>query len=181
MIKTIFWAFFLIQNCKDRYLDRVLESEDLAGYFLVVKVNIQKKEEEIIVLNYDLYKLMKTRDSAFNNIRSYRDYVKNKILHNEAIDINSNELIQLQAAIVKENRKVLAISSKDIFFDKFFYVSRKYNYARLSPKVKPNERASVIKRLFEWNFFIKSVEGDYQIPELNFCDNYSVDGESKSK
>ena len=171
MIKILFLALCFTQNCKDQYLDRVLESKNLARYFLVVKVSINKKENDILVLNYNLYNFLKGRDSALENIENYKLFVKEKLRTNEAININPEELARMGALVIKDSRKVQAIAAggEKTLFNRYLDVFQKHNYARLKPKIKHIERIAVVKRLFEWNFFIESVEGDFSVPELNFC------------
>ncbi|MDO6434751.1 hypothetical protein Q4E93_29335 [Flavitalea sp. BT771] len=171
MINILLIAFLITQNCRDKYLDRVLESESSAKFFLVVKVNIDKKEKEVLVLNDDLHNVMKSKDSVYNNMGKYKYYVKNMIEQKGAIDLDSGELVRMNAVVLQEDRKVVAAAArgKKAFFNHYFYVSKKYNYARLNPHLKQKERLAIMKKLFDWNFLIETVEGDFSVPELDFC------------
>lgn len=171
MIKILFLLLPFTQDCRSNYLDRVLESKNLAQYFLVVKVNINNKVNDILVLNYDLYKLMKSKDTVLSHTENYKSFIKNKIEQREPINITPAEMSQMKALVIMDNKIVrrAAARGRKKLFNKYLYVSEKYNYARLNPHIKQSERVAVVKMLFEWNFFIETVEGDFSVPELNFC------------
>ena len=112
-----------------------------------------------------------SKDSSFNNFENYRHFIKDNLNNNKTININRGELMRMNALVIKENKKVnrVAAIGRENLFKHYLYVSKKYNYARLNPTIKHSQRIAIIKILFEWNFFIKTVEGDFSVPELDFC------------
>lgn len=162
-------------NCREAYLNEVLKSNDLARYFIVVRAKIDNNEQEIVVINYYLHNLMKSRDSSFNDLNHYVNFMKNKIQQNEPIEINKSEFVRIKAAIVELDTGVAAAAAKgkEYLLHKYFHVSDKYNYARLNPDIKNDKVAYIAKKLFDWNYFMAIVEGDINVQNLNFCDNYS--------
>ena len=177
MFKLLMVSLFYLNNyyCRDAYLLEVLKSNNLARYFIVVRAKIDNNEQDIVVINYYLHTLMKSRDSSFNDLNYYVKFMKKKIQENEPIEINKSEFVRIKAAIVEQDTSVAASAAKgkEYLLHKYFYVSDKYNYARLNPDVKNNQVAYIAKKLFNWNCFMAIVEGDIDVENLNFCDNYS--------
>jgi hypothetical protein len=183
MLKFFIVGLLFGQNndCREAYLNKILESNNLAHYFLVVKIRLDSGDREIVVLNYYLYNLMKSRDSSFNQLNRYKGFIKEKISRKEAIEMTQNDLTSIKASLIVEDSNVnaTAMKGKDYFLHTYFYVSDKYNYAHLLPKIKVNQITAITKKLFEWNYFIGIVEGNVNILDKDFCNNFSDAGSGR--
>jgi hypothetical protein len=160
------------QDCTDSYLNRVLESQNYAHYFLVLKVKTESGEKEIVVLNHNLHNMLMSRDSSYADIMYYRDFIKAKIKKSEALNVTEKDLVSMQATIVKKNQNIekAAEKGKNYFMSRYFDVYVKHNYARHKYNISSLNNTAIVKQLFNWNYFIEINESNIEVPELNFCD-----------
>jgi hypothetical protein len=174
LIKLIF-AFFLIQNCRENYLDNVLDIKNFSHYYVVVNVSSRGRVSEIVLLNLDLNSLLAAQDSSYNNKDYYKNFVKDKIYKNEGIEIDDADLEKYNVAIIHKDKYVQSIADKGkkYFLNRFFNVSGKYNYAELKNNVDQGMVPSIVEKLFKWNYFVGIVESKVSILNMNFCDKYS--------
>jgi hypothetical protein len=73
MIKYIAVICLLLQNdCRDKYLSRVLESRNYNYYYVVVKAQLNNDKKDILILNNNLYKYIKSKNKNLTDIKKYK-------------------------------------------------------------------------------------------------------------
>jgi len=170
MFQLAFIFFLLAPNCKEAYLDKVLNSKGSDGYFVIFKCNVEGKENEIIASSYRLYQgLLST--NRVSDLASYVRFMKGKLTRNEPISFSVKELDKMDAGSIEDDSEVVALSVKsvDTVLNRYFYVSKRLNYARLNDSVPDEKIGSILKVLFQNNYLLRRVEGAYSVEELNFC------------
>ena len=157
--------------CKDAYLNKVLEGECLSKYYIVIKIKVGEKYGDAVVLNNNLYELLKKRDRSLATISKYRDFAKSKIINNEPFILSKKQLNKIQSSFILTDSAVLNWVQKGRreFLQRFFYVSEELNYARLKPDVPEKSIPTIISVLFNWNYLMNNVEGSLEIEKLDFC------------
>ena len=173
MLKLLFLFFpFFEKNCRDDYLNKTLESKNYGRYYIVVRAKTNSTEGHIVVLNYDLYTLMKSKDKKLADINLYRNTIKKKINNNEPIVFSKRDIVKMSTKIseIDSSVQAWATKGKQEFINHFFYVSKEYNYAKLKHDVPGEYVTSIIKVLFDWNYLLSFVEGNLTIEEKNFCE-----------
>jgi hypothetical protein len=181
MVNYLLILIFTAQSdCREAFLNKVLESENYRHYFIAVKVKTEKTLKEIVVLNYDLRKSLISHDSAFQDMNFYKSFIKEKINHDQPIDLTQADLDTMNATPVIKNRDVekQATKGKKYFLYHFFDVSEKYNYASLKLSVKGIQVTAIVRQLFQWNYLTGLVESNISILEKNFCDDQSGSGKN---
>ena len=164
-------TIFINIDCRDLYLNTILESKDYNRYFLVSKIQIDSREKEMIVMNTNLYNYIKSRDKQYLNFIYYKDEIREKIKKQKPLFINSKGLKKMNAFYVKEDNsvKLIAEKGKDFFISYYFNVSKEKNYARIKQDIKSEKISQIIKILFDWNCLVGIVEGSITIIDINFC------------
>lgn len=159
-------------ECRDAYLNRVLESQNYGQYYLTIKVNNGYEEKEVVVLNYDLYRYLSKANKDFENIDNYRDFVKDKLNRKVPLNVPNEGLKEINAVYVKVDSTIINAAQKgrEYFISKFFDVSKNKNEARLKPNVAPEKFSQISKTLFEWNYPIGRMEGLIAITDMKLCD-----------
>lgn len=171
MIKLLFLlSIFWGSDCRESYLDKVLNSEMYNGYFLVVKTNINGRHAEVAVVNYRLYKFLKLETPELSNKERYVQYMKEQIYGGKEIDFSEGDLEIMDAAVIEKDKEVLshATAAENGIFDTYFYVSEKYNYAQINSNLTAAQRGTIMKCLFESNYLMKVEEGSLTVVEKNF-------------
>lgn len=161
-----------ICECKDEYLNRVLESKNYARYYLVMKVTNENYEKEIIVLNYDLYKYLSKKNKNYKNIEKYKNLLKEHIYKGKALEISKNGLKEINAVLLKYDSTVSndAKGGKHSFISKYFDIDKNGNEARIKSNIPAEKFSQITKTLFEWNYLIGRQEGMMAIVDVKFCD-----------
>ncbi|OQP54432.1 hypothetical protein [Niastella populi] len=137
-------------ECRDTYLNKVLESQNYGQYYLVIKVNNGYGEKEVVVLNYDLYRYLSKANTDFKDIANYRDFVKDKLNRTVPLNIPNEGLKEINAVYVKVDSTIINAAKKGraYFVSRFFDVSKKMKEARLKSNVEPEKFFINIKDSF---------------------------------
>lgn len=159
-------------ECRDMYLNRVLESQNYGRYYLTINVTNGFEEREIVVLNYDLYRYLSRTSIGFENIENYRDSIKDKLNRKVPLNVPNEGLKEINAVYVKVDSTIIkaALKGRKYFIEKFFDVSRNKKEARLKPNVAPEKISQISKILFKWNYPIGRMEGLMAIVDMRLCD-----------
>lgn len=172
LISVLFYLFFVNGNCRELYLNTVLESQNHNHYFLVTKARVDNNEREIVVMNYNLYNYLKSIDKKFSNATYYKGELKKRLNNQESVVIGKDGIKKMQGFYVNEDTAVTATAAKgkEYFISHFFYISEQNTYARLKHDIADEKVAQIIKTLFEWNYFVGIVEGEITIINKKFCE-----------
>ena len=97
--------------------------------------------------------------------------MKGKLARNEPLSFSVEELLKMDAGTIEDDPEVVALAAKspDSVLSRYFYVSKSLNYARLHDNVPAEKNAAILKILFQNNYLLRKIEGQYSIDELNFC------------
>ncbi|GAB2669422.1 hypothetical protein GCM10027036_23650 [Flavihumibacter cheonanensis] len=157
--------------CREKYLNRVLDSDSNSRYFVVIKAKINEVEKEIVVLNKSLLDIMNLRDPKYKDKEVYKNYLKQIILTNKSICFTESEYKKMDAGtIVSESILVDSLQlQKGDLLNNYFYVSEKYNYAVLKHDVQQYKIGAIMKLMFESNYLMSMVEGRLTIEDLKYC------------
>lgn len=172
LIKILFCLFFANGDCRELYINTILESRNHGQYFLVTKARVDNKEREIVVMNYNLYSYLKSINKKFSDTAYYKEELKKRLNNREPVVIGKSGLKKMEGFYVHEDTAVTAISAKgkEYFINHFFDISTQNTYARLKHDIADEKVAQIIKTLFEWNYFVGIVEGQITIINKKFCE-----------
>lgn len=154
--------------CREKYLNLVLESQNYGRYYLCVNVNTGYEKKEVIVLNYDLYKYLSNVDKGLKPIAKYRDFVKDKLIENEPLQITNEGLKVINAVYVITDSSVILAAQKgqEYFFSQFFeYKGR----GKLKTDLESEKISQIEKILFNWSYPIGKIEGLISVLDMKPC------------
>jgi hypothetical protein len=168
MVNLLLIAAICIDDCHDRYLQKVLESSASPQYFVFIKAEIRGVEREIGVTSYHLYRTLKARDKKFSDARYYQSYVKEKVINLQSIRFTRNELKKMDAAVLDVDSTVLQVAqvSSRKLLEQYFHVFDDLNYAVLRHDVPTEKIGTIMKVLFDNNFLMRMVEGRLEVEQL---------------
>lgn len=172
LISALFYLFFANGDCRELYINTILESRNHNHYFLVTKTLVDNNEREIVVMNYNLYSYLKSVNKKFSDAAYYKEELKKRLKNQEPVVIGKKGLKKMEVFYVMEDTSVSAIAAKGrkYFISHFFYISQQGTYARLKHDVTDEKVSQIIKILFEWNYFVGIVEGQITIINKKFCE-----------
>lgn len=170
----LFIQLFNFNDCQNRYLNKILDKGDRAKYYLVLNVRVDNKYGEIVVLNSNLYNVLKRKNKFLSNYGNYFSFVKRKISKNLAFEFSEKEIEQLQTKQIVFDSAVLKLADlgEEDFIAKYFHVEKARNYAILKSEVKPESVPTIVRSLFKWNNLLTMVEGNLVIEQLDFCETH---------
>jgi hypothetical protein len=171
MLNIVTFSLLLFgSECREAYLNKVLDVEKYSGYYLVMKANIGGKIADISVENYRLFRCLKSK-GIINDKEGFAIFMKGKIERDEAIVLQQGYLETMVAGVIYEDHEIMAYdsSSMDAMFSKYFHVWTKYNYADFNPNLTGKKIGALMKVLFRNNYLIELVEGKFAVEDINFC------------
>jgi|GEM_PF-5615332 len=169
MFQLAFVFVLFATDCKEAYLEKILNSEN-SDYYVIFKYDVAGSKAEAFAPNYKIYEVLKAT-KHITDLPDYVRFMKDKIKRNESISLSFQDLRKMEASRVGDDAEVIALAAKspDSVLNRYFYVSREANYARLRYDYPMNKFGSIMKVLFQKNFLIRRIEGQFNIEELNFC------------
>ena len=173
VLEILCYLFLINSDCREDYINKVLQSKDNNKYFVVAKVSVEGVAQNIIVINTRLRNHLQSVDVRFSDSLYYTSVMRQNIDEKIHLNFAKADLEKMDACYVHDDAAVTSVASRGntYFINYYFDVAPKGNYAKLKQNVADEWVPQILQYLFDWNYFTGIVENQITILNMKPCNS----------